>query len=117
MLVLWSWFLSLSLCPPQVQLLKDQMAAEVAARMEAQARVHQLALQNGDLLQHLALLVQQLKDLEALQPQPPAQTRHREPAGDKTNNATHHASSELDLWHTYGTFPFMSVFIVLLHSG
>uniref|UniRef100_A0A8C2ZKC3 Carboxyl-terminal PDZ ligand of neuronal nitric oxide synthase protein n=1 Tax=Cyclopterus lumpus TaxID=8103 RepID=A0A8C2ZKC3_CYCLU len=49
----------------QVQLLKDQMAAETAARMEAQARVHQLLLQNRDLLQHLALLVQQLKELEA----------------------------------------------------
>ncbi|KAM9841896.1 carboxyl-terminal PDZ ligand of neuronal nitric oxide synthase protein [Aulostomus maculatus] len=48
----------------QVQLLKDQMAAETAARMEAQARVHQLLLQNRDLLQHLALLVQQLKELE-----------------------------------------------------
>ncbi|XP_068562749.1 carboxyl-terminal PDZ ligand of neuronal nitric oxide synthase protein isoform X2 [Cebidichthys violaceus] len=49
----------------QVQLLKDQMAAETAARMEAQARVHQLLLQNRDLLQHLALIVQQLKELEA----------------------------------------------------
>ncbi|XP_050928770.1 carboxyl-terminal PDZ ligand of neuronal nitric oxide synthase protein [Lates calcarifer] len=52
----------------QVQLLKDQMAAETAARMEAQARVHQLLLQNRDLLQHLALLVQQLKELEARAP-------------------------------------------------
>lgn len=50
--------------PFQVQLLKDQMAAETAARMEAQARVHQLLLQNRDLLQHLTLLVQQLKELE-----------------------------------------------------
>lgn len=48
-----------------MQLLKDQMAAESAARMEAEARVHQLLLQNRDLLQHLALLVQQLKELEA----------------------------------------------------
>ncbi|XP_047426385.1 carboxyl-terminal PDZ ligand of neuronal nitric oxide synthase protein isoform X2 [Mugil cephalus] len=52
----------------QVQLLKDQMAAETAARMEAQARVHQLLLQNRDLLQHLALLVQQLKELENRSP-------------------------------------------------
>ncbi|XP_053722901.1 carboxyl-terminal PDZ ligand of neuronal nitric oxide synthase protein [Synchiropus splendidus] len=52
----------------QVQLLKDQMAAETAARMEAQARVHQLLLQNRDLLQHLALLVQQLKELEGRSP-------------------------------------------------
>ncbi|KAL0965184.1 hypothetical protein UPYG_G00277880 [Umbra pygmaea] len=48
----------------QVQLLKDQMSAETAARIEAQARVHQLLLQNRDLLQHLSLLVTQLKDLE-----------------------------------------------------
>ncbi|XP_061555305.1 carboxyl-terminal PDZ ligand of neuronal nitric oxide synthase protein [Phycodurus eques] len=49
----------------QVQLLKDQMAAESAARMEAQARSHQLLMQNRDLLQHLGLLVQQLRQLEA----------------------------------------------------
>lgn len=55
----------------QVQLLKDQMAAETAARMEAQARVHQLLLQNRDLLQHITVLVQQLKELEALAPTTP----------------------------------------------
>ncbi|XP_076014859.1 carboxyl-terminal PDZ ligand of neuronal nitric oxide synthase protein [Genypterus blacodes] len=62
----------------QVQLLKDQMGAETAARMEAQARVHQLLLQNRDLLQHLALLVQQLKQLEARSPkqQEPHAKRH-----------------------------------------
>ncbi|XP_066568836.1 carboxyl-terminal PDZ ligand of neuronal nitric oxide synthase protein isoform X2 [Amia ocellicauda] len=48
----------------QVQLLKDQLSAETTARIEAQARVHQLLLQNRDLLQHVALLVKQLKDLE-----------------------------------------------------
>ncbi|MGH0131772.1 UNVERIFIED_CONTAM: hypothetical protein FKN15_047384 [Acipenser sinensis] len=37
---------------------------ETAARIEAQARVHQLLLQNRDLLQHVALLVTQLKKLE-----------------------------------------------------
>ncbi|XP_041706386.1 carboxyl-terminal PDZ ligand of neuronal nitric oxide synthase protein-like [Coregonus clupeaformis] len=52
----------------QVQLLKDQMSAEAAARIEAQARAHQLLLQNRDLLQHLALLVTQLKDLESRAP-------------------------------------------------
>lgn len=61
----------LVLVPLQVQLLKDQMAAETAARMEAQARVHQLLLQNRDLLQHLTLLVQQLKELEGRSPTSP----------------------------------------------
>lgn len=64
----------------QVQLLKDQMAAETAARMEAQARVHQLLLQNRDLLQHLALLVQQLKELETRSPKAAlAEQPHQEP--------------------------------------
>ncbi|KAL7834621.1 hypothetical protein SRHO_G00288680 [Serrasalmus rhombeus] len=49
----------------QVQLLKDQMAAETAARMEAQARTHQLLLQNRDLLQHIALLVKHISELES----------------------------------------------------
>ncbi|XP_069497584.1 carboxyl-terminal PDZ ligand of neuronal nitric oxide synthase protein isoform X4 [Ambystoma mexicanum] len=48
----------------QVHLLKDQMAAEAAARLEAQARVHQLLLQNKDMLQHISLLVKQVQDLE-----------------------------------------------------
>ncbi|XP_067294748.1 carboxyl-terminal PDZ ligand of neuronal nitric oxide synthase protein isoform X3 [Pseudorasbora parva] len=48
----------------QVQLLKDQLAAETAARMEAQARTHQLLLQNRELLQHTALLVKHLSQLE-----------------------------------------------------
>ncbi|XP_045548896.1 carboxyl-terminal PDZ ligand of neuronal nitric oxide synthase protein isoform X2 [Salmo salar] len=52
----------------QVQLLKDQMSVETAARVEAQARVHQLLLQNRDLLQHLSLLVTQLKHLESKAP-------------------------------------------------
>uniref|UniRef100_A0A8C2TF85 Carboxyl-terminal PDZ ligand of neuronal nitric oxide synthase protein n=1 Tax=Coturnix japonica TaxID=93934 RepID=A0A8C2TF85_COTJA len=49
----------------QVQLLKDQLAAETAARIEAQARVRQLLLTNRDLLQHVSLLVRQLKALES----------------------------------------------------
>uniref|UniRef100_A0A1B8Y5E8 Carboxyl-terminal PDZ ligand of neuronal nitric oxide synthase protein n=1 Tax=Xenopus tropicalis TaxID=8364 RepID=A0A1B8Y5E8_XENTR len=48
----------------QVQLLKDQLAAETAARIESQARVRQLLLTNRDLLQHISLLVRQLKELE-----------------------------------------------------
>lgn len=47
-----------------MHLLKDQLAAEAAARLEAQARVHQLLLQNRDALQHIALLVRQVQELE-----------------------------------------------------
>ncbi|KAM6453961.1 carboxyl-terminal PDZ ligand of neuronal nitric oxide synthase protein isoform 4-T5 [Liasis olivaceus] len=49
----------------QVHLMKDQLATEAAARLEAQARVHQLLLQNKDLLQHISLLVKQVQELEA----------------------------------------------------
>lgn len=57
--------LSVPLPPPvQVHLLKDQLSAEATARLEAQARVHQLLLQNKDLLQHISLLVKQIQDLE-----------------------------------------------------
>ncbi|NWU61991.1 CAPON protein, partial [Pterocles burchelli] len=49
----------------QVHLLKDQLAAETAARIEAQARVRQLLLTNRDLLRHVSLLVRQLSALEA----------------------------------------------------
>uniref|UniRef100_A0A4X2JY34 Carboxyl-terminal PDZ ligand of neuronal nitric oxide synthase protein n=1 Tax=Vombatus ursinus TaxID=29139 RepID=A0A4X2JY34_VOMUR len=48
----------------KVHLLKDQLAAEAAARLEAQARVHQLLLQNKDMLQHISLLVKQVQELE-----------------------------------------------------
>ncbi|KAM3600183.1 uncharacterized protein V6R79_019078 [Siganus canaliculatus] len=79
----------------QVQLLKDQMAAESAARMEAQARVHQLLLQNRDLLQHLALLVRQLKELEAHSPKatsPSGQTQ-QEPQANGHNGPQSPCSS------------------------
>ncbi|KAJ7986455.1 hypothetical protein DPEC_G00340070 [Dallia pectoralis] len=48
----------------QVHLLKDQLSAEATARLESQARVHQLLLQNKDLLQHISLLVRQIQELE-----------------------------------------------------
>lgn len=48
----------------QVHLLKDQLAAETAARIEAQARAHQLLLHNRDLLDHVAQLISRIQDLE-----------------------------------------------------
>ncbi|AWP10531.1 putative carboxyl-terminal PDZ ligand of neuronal nitric oxide synthase protein-like [Scophthalmus maximus] len=55
---------STPLASPPVHLLKDQLSAEATARLEAQARVHQLLLQNKDLLQHISLLVKQIQELE-----------------------------------------------------
>lgn len=94
----------------QVQLLKDQMAAETAARMEAQARVHQLLLQNRDLLQHLALLVQQLKELEARSPkttqqgqpqQQPQANGHDGPQSSCSSVSTSTKSLSLNLKNHY----------------
>ncbi|XP_071321308.1 carboxyl-terminal PDZ ligand of neuronal nitric oxide synthase protein [Trachinotus anak] len=91
----------------QVQLLKDQMAAETAARMEAQARVHQLLLQNRDLLQHLALLVQQLKELEARSPkttqpgQPPPEPQANGHNGEQSSMSTLAKPLSLNLKNHY----------------
>lgn len=48
----------------QVQLLKEQLAAETAARIESQARTHQLLLQNRDLLDHMKQILTRLQTLE-----------------------------------------------------
>uniref|UniRef100_UPI0037E7D41B carboxyl-terminal PDZ ligand of neuronal nitric oxide synthase protein n=1 Tax=Semicossyphus pulcher TaxID=241346 RepID=UPI0037E7D41B len=89
----------------QVQLLKDQMAAETAARMEAQARVHQLLLQNRDLLQHLALLVQQLKELEDRSPkstqQEPLTNGHSDQQSSSSPVPTSAKSLSLNLKNHY----------------
>lgn len=68
----------------QVQLLKDQLAAETAARIEAQARVRQLLLTNRDLLQHVSLLVRQLTVLEAREEH---RDEHRQP-GEHSDTLT-----------------------------
>ncbi|KAK0139458.1 Carboxyl-terminal PDZ ligand of neuronal nitric oxide synthase protein [Merluccius polli] len=81
----------------QVQLLKDQMSAETAARREAEARVHQLLLQNRDLLQHLALLVQQLTDLEGRPALHPAALVLRPPADGLESSWNHISGSTRSL--------------------
>ncbi|XP_021349741.1 rho GTPase-activating protein gacZ-like isoform X2 [Mizuhopecten yessoensis] len=48
----------------QVHLLKDQLAAETAARIESQARAHQLLVHNREMLEHMAELVTRLHELE-----------------------------------------------------
>ncbi|XP_072559136.1 carboxyl-terminal PDZ ligand of neuronal nitric oxide synthase protein-like isoform X3 [Paramormyrops kingsleyae] len=48
----------------QVHLLQGQLAAEAAARLESESQIQQLQLHNRELLQHVTLLVKQLRDLE-----------------------------------------------------
>ncbi|XP_051492827.1 carboxyl-terminal PDZ ligand of neuronal nitric oxide synthase protein-like isoform X2 [Apus apus] len=78
----------------QVQLLKDQLAAETAARIEAQARVRQLLLTNRDLLQHVSLLVRQLTVLEARE-------QRRQPVDRSLQNLSLAQSLSLNLKNHY----------------
>ncbi|XP_035411254.1 carboxyl-terminal PDZ ligand of neuronal nitric oxide synthase protein-like [Cygnus atratus] len=78
----------------QVQLLKDQLAAETAARIEAQARVRQLLLTNRDLLQHVSLLVRQLKALES-------RAQRRQPVDRSLQNLSLAQSLSLNLKNHY----------------
>ncbi|XP_072930618.1 uncharacterized protein [Epargyreus clarus] len=54
----------------QLMLLRDQLAAEQAARCEAQARTHQLLVHNKELLEHIAALISHLHDRENGSPRP-----------------------------------------------
>lgn len=79
-----------------MQLLKDQLAAETAARIEAQARVRQLLLTNRDLLQHVSLLVRQLKALESrAQRRQPGERSGQRAAGTASPEAARGASPPL----------------------
>ncbi|XP_064249957.1 uncharacterized protein LOC135283282 isoform X2 [Passer domesticus] len=82
----------------QVQLLKDQLAAETAARIEAQARVRQLLLTNRDLLQHVSLLVRQLTVLEAREEH---RDEQRQPADHSLQNLSLAQSLSLNLKNHY----------------
>ncbi|XP_048181094.1 carboxyl-terminal PDZ ligand of neuronal nitric oxide synthase protein-like isoform X2 [Corvus hawaiiensis] len=82
----------------QVQLLKDQLAAETAARIEAQARVRQLLLTNRDLLQHVSLLVRQLTVLEAREEH---RDEHRQPVDRSLQNLSLAQSLSLNLKNHY----------------
>uniref|UniRef100_T1J1B0 protein kinase C n=1 Tax=Strigamia maritima TaxID=126957 RepID=T1J1B0_STRMM len=62
----------------QVHLLRDQLGAESAARLEAQARNHHLLVQNKDLLNHIQLLIQHIQDLESQLPVGQASVAYQE---------------------------------------
>ncbi|CAH1999421.1 unnamed protein product [Acanthoscelides obtectus] len=60
----------------QLQLAREQLQAEQAARLEAQARTHQLLVHNRELLDHIAALVAHLQggDKQGQQQTPPHMT-------------------------------------------
>uniref|UniRef100_A0AAR5QI24 PID domain-containing protein n=1 Tax=Dendroctonus ponderosae TaxID=77166 RepID=A0AAR5QI24_DENPD len=65
----------------QLQLAREQMQAEQTARMEAQARTHQLLVHNRELLDHIAALVAHLQggDKPEQQSSPPHMTMPQQP--------------------------------------
>ncbi|KAJ8941381.1 hypothetical protein NQ318_003634 [Aromia moschata] len=76
----------------QLQLVREQLVAEQTARLEAQARTHQLLIHNRELLDHIAALVAHLQGGEQAgqQPTPPhmAMPQHPHHPGTVDNYAT-----------------------------
>jgi carboxyl-terminal PDZ ligand of neuronal nitric oxide synthase protein len=62
-----SWEMERQQLKTQLTLLTDQLHAETAARIETQARVEHLLMQNKGLLAHLQKLMIQLQQLQSLQ--------------------------------------------------
>ncbi|KAJ8983927.1 hypothetical protein NQ317_012147, partial [Molorchus minor] len=67
----------------QLQLVREQLAAEQTARLEAQARTHQLLIHNRELLDHIAALVAHLQGEEKIR--------------STTNSSTHGDATVLEL--------------------
>lgn len=54
----------LAVCRCQAALLQQQLCLETRARTEAQVRAQHLLQQNGELLQHLSMLIKHIQELE-----------------------------------------------------
>ncbi|XP_018565936.1 capon-like protein isoform X2 [Anoplophora glabripennis] len=91
----------------QLQLVREQLAAEQSARLEAQARTHQLLVHNRELLDHIAALVAHLQGGEksGQQQTPPhmAMPQHQHLQG--TGDLSEAVSLDNSLLQTLGLNP------------